>query len=86
MHKIHLLVHFVGFTTVDAILAMMVDPVIYDSTGILVPGMLVVIVYTLEAVLSSCVLGMPFLLAYNPVIGWAGHIIAFSFFVVMDLP
>ena len=69
----------------NAVLAMTVVLSIYDSAGSLVPGMLTVTLYILEALPSFCVLGMPFLYACNPVINRARHNITFNSLVVLHL-
>ena len=51
----------------DAVLTMTVVPAVHDSEGSLVSGMPVVMLYILEALPSSSVLGIPFLSACNPV-------------------
>ena len=45
--------HLADSTTVHAVLAMTMVPAIYDSAGSLVPGMLAVTFYIVEALLSS---------------------------------
>ena len=63
----------------DAVWTMNVVPAIYDSASTLVPLMPAVKLYILKVLLFSCVLGVPFLSAHNPVIDWAGQTVAFSF-------
>ena len=52
--------HLTDGTTVDTALDVTVVLAIYDSAGSSVPGILVVTLYVLEALPSSCVLGCPF--------------------------
>ena len=56
--------HLTNGITVDDALVVTVIPDIYDSAGLFVPGMQAVIFYILEALLSSCILGMPFALPH----------------------
>ena len=66
----------------DAASAMTTVQAIYYSAGSLVPGILAVTLYVLEALLS-CVLGMPFFSASNPVIDYDGHTVTFGSLVVL---
>ena len=77
--------HLTNDTIVDAVLAVEVVLVIYDSTGTLIPGMAVITLYSLEALPSSCIFGIPFLSVYNLPIDWGGYTAAFSSLVVMCL-
>ena len=56
----------------DTALAMTVAPAMYDYSSSLVSVILLVTLYILEALPSSCVLGMPSLFAYNPVLTGPG--------------
>ena len=78
--------HLADGTTVDTGLAMIVIPAIYDSVGLLVPVMLAVIFYILEALTSFCILGVPFLSACNPVTNWSRCTVTFGSSLVLCLP
>ena len=70
-------------TTVEVVLVMTVAPAIYNTTGSIVPGMLVATLYILKALPSCCVLDMPFLSACNPVIDWYRRTVTFDPLVVL---
>ena len=78
--------HLAEGTTVDAVSAVTVVPTIYISAGLLLPGMSTIIFYILETLLSSYVLGIPFISTCSSVIDWSGHTVTFSTLLVLCLP
>ena len=72
--------------TVDTALAVIIVPAKYDSAGSLIPGMPVVTLYVIEALPSSCVLGMLFLSGYNPIIDRSRRTVTFVSLLVIYLP
>ena len=63
-----------------------VFPTIYDSAGSLLAGTPAITLYILEALVSSFVLDMPFLSAYNPIIDWARYTVNFGSLIELCSP